>query len=120
MEPLIEPAIGRWFTPEFAASGAPVLTRMRADLAAVDAEGYASCCEALGSMDMREQIGAIRAPALVVSASDDPAAPPDSGRFIADTIPGARFELIEGARHLACIERAEEFTPLILDHLSGR
>src|SRR6266516_196026 len=29
MAPLIEPAIGRWFTPEFAASGSPALARTR-------------------------------------------------------------------------------------------
>jgi 3-oxoadipate enol-lactonase len=117
MTPLLDTAIDRWFTPEFGASGSPVVARTRADLATVDPEGYAGCCEALGSMDLREDIKAIDKPTLVVSASDDPATPPDYGRLIADTIPGARFELIEGARHLACIERPEEFTPLVLDHL---
>ena len=117
MEPLIQPAIGRWFTPEFAESGSPILARTRAALGDVDPEGYAGCCEAIGSMDMRQEIGVIRAPTLVVSASDDPATPPDAGRYIAETIPGARFELMEGARHLACIERPEEFTPLIVDFL---
>jgi 3-oxoadipate enol-lactonase len=119
MEPLIDGAIERWFTPEFAASGSPVVARTRADLATVEPEGYAGCCEALASMDLREDIKAIRAPALVLAASEDPATPPDHGRLIADSIPGARFELIEGARHLACIERPEEFTTLVLDHLEG-
>jgi 3-oxoadipate enol-lactonase len=117
MEPLIEGAIDRWFTPQFAASGSPVVARTAANLGAVDPEGYAGCCEALGSMDMREDIKAIEKPTLVVSASEDPATPPDHGRLIADTIPGARFELIQGARHLACLERPDEFTPLILEHL---
>jgi 3-oxoadipate enol-lactonase len=119
MEPLIEPAIERWFTPEFAASGSPVVARTRANLAAVDPEGYAGCCEALGSMDLREEIKGIDKPTLVVAASDDPATPPDHGRLLADTIPGAYFELIEGARHLACIERPQEFTTLILSHLEA-
>jgi 3-oxoadipate enol-lactonase len=119
MEPLVEPALERWFTPEFAAGGSPVVARTRANLAGVDPEGYAGCCEALGSMDLRPEIGAIRAPTLVVAASEDPATPPDHGRLVADTIPGARFELIEGGRHLACIERPDEFTPLILDHLEA-
>ena len=38
-------------------------------------------------------------------------------RQIADAIPGARFELVEGARHLAILERPDEVVPLILDHL---
>ncbi len=68
-------------------------------------------------MDLRDELPSITAPALVISASDDPATPPDHGRLIADTIPGARFELIEGARHLASLERPEEVTKLILEHL---
>jgi 3-oxoadipate enol-lactonase len=119
LAPMIEPAIERWFTPAFAAGGSPVIARTRADLASVDPEGYAGCCEALGSMDLREDIKAIDKPTLVVSASDDPATPPDHGRLIADSIPGAYFDLIEGARHLACIERPQEFTTLILDFLEA-
>ena len=70
-------------------------------------------------MDLREDIKAIDKPTLVVAASEDPATPPDHGRLIADTIPGAYFELIEGARHLACIERPQEFTTLVLDFLEA-
>jgi 3-oxoadipate enol-lactonase len=117
MAPLVEPAIGRWFTPEFAESGSPVVQRTRAILASTQAEGYASCSEAIGGMDLRGQLSSIEAPSLVISASDDPATPPDHGRLIADAIPGARFELIEGARHLASLERPDEVTMLILEHL---
>lgn len=117
MAPLVEPAIGRWFTPEFAESGSPVVRRTRAILAATQPEGYASCSEAIGGMDLRDALPSITAPALVISASDDPATPPDHGRLIADAIPGARFELIEGARHLASLERPEPVTKLILEHL---
>jgi 3-oxoadipate enol-lactonase len=119
MAPMIEGALERWFTPEFANSGSPVVARTRADLASVDPEGYAGCCEALGSMDLREDIKAIDKPTLVVAASEDPATPPDHGRLIADSIPGAYFELIEGARHLACIERPQEFTTIVLDFLEA-
>jgi 3-oxoadipate enol-lactonase len=117
METLVEPALGRWFTPEFAASGSQVVARTRAILEAVKPEGYASCSQAIGSMDLREGLASISAPTLVISASDDPATPPEHGRAIADAIPGARFELIQGARHLAILERPDEVVPLILDHL---
>ena len=99
------------------ASGSPVVARTRANLEAVKPEGYASCCEAIGAMDLREGLDRIGAPTIVISGSDDPATPPDHGRQIADAIPGARFELVEGARHLANLERPELVTRLILEHL---
>jgi 3-oxoadipate enol-lactonase len=117
MEPMVEPAIGRWFTPEFAASGSPVVARTRANLATVIPEGYASCAEAIGGMDLRDDLAAIAAPTLVISASDDPATPPEHGRLIADAVAGARFELVETARHLASLERPDVVTRLILEHL---
>jgi pimeloyl-ACP methyl ester carboxylesterase len=48
-----------------------------------------------------------------MSGSDDPSTPPEHGRRIAELIPGAAFELIPDARHIANIERADVVTPLI-------
>jgi 3-oxoadipate enol-lactonase len=44
----------RWFTPRFVDS--PEATRILADLAATPAEGYAACCEAVGSFDFHERL----------------------------------------------------------------
>jgi 3-oxoadipate enol-lactonase len=109
-----EGAIGRWFTPEF--TDTQPYTEM---LAATDDEGYAACCEAIGSMDIRPVIGGITAPTLVIAGAVDPATPPDHGRLIADTVPGARFEVVAGASHLANVERPAEVTDLLVDHLGG-
>jgi 3-oxoadipate enol-lactonase len=94
----------RWFTPEADSDG---VERCRRGLVATDPEGYASCCEAIADHDLRDRLDSIRARTLVVSASEDPATLPDHGRLIADSIHGARFELVEGARHLAVVERPE-------------
>jgi 3-oxoadipate enol-lactonase len=58
-------------------------------LLATDPEGYAGCCAAIRDMDLRDRLQSVQAPTLVVSAADDPAAPPEHGRLIADAIPGA-------------------------------
>ena len=49
---------------------------------------------------------------------DDPATPPEHGRLIADLIPGARFEVISPAAHLATIERPDLTTAMILRFLA--
>jgi pimeloyl-ACP methyl ester carboxylesterase len=57
-------------------------------------------------------------PTLVIAAAEDPSTPPDQGRAIADGVPGARFELIADAAHLAPVERPGEFNRLVLDFLA--
>ncbi len=43
---------------------------------------------------------------------------PEHGRLIADLIPGARFEVISPAAHLATIERPDLTTAMILRFLA--
>ncbi len=106
-------ALERWFTPGFRAAQPELMAQIRRGLTDTSSEGYAGCCEALAALDLHPALGSISAPTLVVSGAEDPATPPDHGRAIADGIAGARFELIEGAAHLANIEKAELVTPLI-------
>src|ERR1700733_8075472 len=107
----------RWFTPAFPQAHPEVIERMRAQLIATPREGYAGCCEAIAEMDLTGDIGSITAPTLVISAAEDPSTPPEHGRRIASLIPGARFELVENARHIASIEQADLITSLIQDFL---
>ncbi|NUR75695.1 MAG: alpha/beta fold hydrolase [Thermoleophilia bacterium] len=103
---IVDAVLARWFTT-------PVEQRWREMFLSVDAEGYARCCEAVAGWDARETIGAITVPTLVVAAAEDPSTPPDQLVALAETIPGARLELIEGAAHLANVERPDEFNRLL-------
>ena len=86
-------------------------------LAATPAEGYAACCGAIERMDLLPDLGAIRAPTLVIAAADDPATPPEHGEAIAERVPGARLVIVDGARHLATVEQPRAMTDLIAGHL---
>jgi 3-oxoadipate enol-lactonase len=108
----------RWFTPAFTAAHPELIERMRATLSATPREGYASCCEAIAAMDLTGDLGSITAPTLVLSGADDPATPPVHGRRIAELIPGARFEIVGPAAHLATVERPDLTTAMILRFLS--
>jgi pimeloyl-ACP methyl ester carboxylesterase len=82
-----------------------------------DAEGSARCCDALARWDVRNELGRIAAPTLVVSGADDPSTPPQHGELLASGIAGARHVVLPGARHLANVERAEVVNALLLEHL---
>jgi 3-oxoadipate enol-lactonase len=115
---IADAVLGRWFTVGFAAAHPEVIGRMRGILSATPREGYAGCCEAIADMDLRGDLSSITAPALVIAGADDPATPPEHGRLIADLIPGARFEVISPAAHLATIERPDLTTAMILRFLT--
>jgi 3-oxoadipate enol-lactonase len=108
----------RWFTPGFRDAHPDVLDDMRRLLAATPREGYAGCCEAIAAMDLTGDLPSISAPTLVLAAEHDPSTPPEHGRRIAELIPGARFELISNAAHLASVERPDLTTMTILRFLS--
>jgi 3-oxoadipate enol-lactonase len=113
-----EAVVERWFTPAFAEHNPQLAARMRAMVADTAPAGYAGCCDAIGAMDLEDDIRAVRAPTLVIAGSEDPATPPRHGRRIAERIPGARLELVDAA-HLANYERPDEVTALILSHLEA-
>ena len=58
---------------------------------------------------LKQWLGRIRVPTLVLWGASDRVVTPDYGRAYAGLIPGARFELIEAAGHHPEIERPEDF-----------
>jgi 3-oxoadipate enol-lactonase len=110
--------VQRWFTADFAAAHPDLVASHRAMIADTPAEGYAACAEAVGDFDVRTGVEEIRAPTLVVAGAQDLSLPPELGRAIAEAVPGARFELLDPAAHLASVERSIEVSELIAEHLS--
>ena len=109
MDEIVEGVIPRWFTANFLAAKPEEVARIGRQFAATSGEGYAACCEAIRDMDQRESINSINAPTLVITAANDPATPPDHGRFLAENIPGARYAEIPDAAHLSNIEQPTRF-----------
>lgn len=112
-----EAVVGRWFTPTFVAAHPERMRYYEQMVAATPAEGYAGCCAAIGRMDLLGVLDTITAPTLVIAGAEDNATPPEHGKRIADGIPGARLEVLDGAAHLASAERPEAVTSLLLDHI---
>ncbi|MEI4270297.1 3-oxoadipate enol-lactonase [Klenkia sp. LSe6-5] len=116
---LADAVVGRWFTPGFAADHPDLVDRMRQGIADCDDEGYASCCAAVGALDLRDQLGTITAPTLVVSGAEDPALPPEHQEAIAAGIRGAALLTVSPAAHIANVEQAQHVTDALLAHLGG-
>ncbi|HET6867116.1 MAG TPA: 3-oxoadipate enol-lactonase [Solirubrobacteraceae bacterium] len=118
IEAIADAVLERWFTPGFASEHPEVIERMRAQLIATPREGYIGCCEAIAAMDLTGDLPRVTAPTLVLAAEEDLATPPEHGRRIAELIPGARFQTVSPAAHIAAVERPDLTTAMILRFLS--
>jgi 3-oxoadipate enol-lactonase/4-carboxymuconolactone decarboxylase len=117
---LREALLSRWFTPGFLEGRPDIAMAVTEMLDAADPEAYAGCCEAIGAMDQRPDLVAVRAPTLVVSGAADRVTPPIRGLELQAGIPGAAFAVMSGASHLVNVEQPESFTDAVIDHLAGR
>jgi 3-oxoadipate enol-lactonase len=116
-EALADMALERWFTPEFAAREPDTVSRIREIFAATDAEGYASCCDAIADWDFGDRLREIAAPTMVLGGQRDPTVPPERSRALAAGLPGATLALIPGAAHLTVVSDPQPFATAVLAHL---
>ncbi|SFO60058.1 3-oxoadipate enol-lactonase [Pseudonocardia ammonioxydans] len=116
-EAMVASRPGTWFVHSFA--GTDEAERLLAMLRATAAEGYAGCCEAISTFDLRDRLGAIAVPVLAIAGADDPATPPDMVRVIADGAPDGRFETVADSAHLLNAEKPEQVNELLAAHLAS-
>ena len=68
--------------------------------------------------DSTPDLAGIDVPTLVITSTGDTLIPRDVSAPMADQIPGALIAVIDGAGHLSNLERPDEFTRLLDDHLT--
>ena len=81
-------------------------------MARIDPAAYRIGAEAVWLADQRDRAGDIRVPTLVLCGAEDHVTPPALSRELTRLIPGARYEAIERAGHLANLERPHEFNTI--------
>ena len=119
MESLVAGTINRWFSADFQHQDPAAVEQIRGLIRATPVEGYIAACQAIKAFDVSDRIQRIAAPTLVIAGERDQGTPVAVNRAIAEAIPGARFEVLPGALHLANIEAAEAFNHLLLDFLQA-
>ena len=113
--PLIDAAPGRWFSDPAVAT-TPHGAELIDDLRNADPAGYAACCDAIASYDLRSDLSKIKAPALIVAGSRDVATPPDAAEVLATGIDSAALVTIDSG-HIASAEEAPALTACLLAHV---
>jgi len=117
IEPLAAGVVSRWFTPGYAQRHPAVVRGYRDALAGMPAEGYASCCDAIASCDLRADIPGIEAPTLVLAGAEDPFVSPASAATFAASLREASVAVVPDAAHLINVEQPNLVNKLVRDHL---
>ncbi|MFI8962317.1 alpha/beta fold hydrolase [Streptomyces sp. NPDC053493] len=119
LEPMARLAPEQWFTPAFAGAQPAIVDWAVQMVRTTDPGCYIAACEALAVFDVREALGSIGVPALVLVGADDRITGPAEARTLVAGIADARLAVVPGASHLAPVEQPAAVTELLTDHFAA-
>lgn len=113
IEAIADNIMERWFARSFREQRPLEVSAWRNMLTRTPAAGYIGCCAAIAASDFSGSSAALDLPALLIAGSEDGSAPPDVVQATAALIPGARYEMIDDAGHLPCVEHPDEYARIL-------
>ena len=117
IEPLLDRTMEAWFTVPFREEHPEVIDRVCAMLRPTDVRGYVGAIRAIGYVDLREAIGAIRCPTLILVGEEDRGTDITMANTMHQRIAGAELAVLPKAAHCSCVEAADAFTRTLLGFL---
>jgi 3-oxoadipate enol-lactonase len=117
MEALVDVTINRWYPPDFVASKAPVLDKVRGMIRSTPYQGFAGCAYALSDYDTRPGLAGIKNSMLCMVGTKDAAVP--GIEAIHAAVSGSKLVKLEGAGHISNTEQPEAFTRAVRDFIKG-
>lgn len=112
MRNLADSAPGRWFTEGFIHDQPNVVQRVQEGLAQINPEGYAACCEALATSDLRADLGLISTPTLLLAGAFDPVTTVADAQAMQADIAHAQLAVLP-ASHLSNLEAPGGFAQTV-------
>jgi pimeloyl-ACP methyl ester carboxylesterase len=109
--------VNRWFPPEFLATKAPVLDKVRGMIRTTPFAGFAGCAAALSDYDLRPGLPGITNPTLLIVGTKD--ATVGGIKAINQAVPGSQVVELEGAGHLSNLEQPGKFAQSVRDFIKA-
>ena len=116
LDTIADSAASRWFSPSFVNSQPPIISKLVAHLRSENADGYASCCEALADADLRDEIHAIPNSTLIIAGQYDPVTTESDAVSMHQIIKDSKMVALP-ASHISNIEAEKLFTQVLSDFL---
>jgi 3-oxoadipate enol-lactonase len=109
----------RWLTRRFRRGRPGDVAFIAGMIEGTPIEGYAGCCEAIGTVDACGQLGKFGRPVRIFAGEEDPGTTVEDAQMIAAGIPGAELVVVPHARHLLNWDAEAFFTPRLVGWLEG-
>jgi 3-oxoadipate enol-lactonase len=106
-------AMRRLFAPEFQQQNAPLVEERKKRFLAVDPATFHGACDALATLDVRDQLKSMTVPVLVLVGEQDEATPPPMSRELAAGLPDAKLLELPGCAHVPQLQAPELFLAAI-------
>jgi 3-oxoadipate enol-lactonase len=119
IEAIANAVMGRYFHDGFRAEHAATVARFRRRLLTTDTTGYMGCCNAVGTINTTERLGAIAVPTLVIAGELDQGTPVSMAQTVQQAIPGAALVVLPNASHLGAVEQPEPFAAAVAGFIAG-
>lgn len=103
----------RWFAAGFTDSHPQLAGAMLDDLVEVDDRSYSSCCEALATYDLRQELCRAAIPVVLVPGDLDVVVSVSQAEVDAARLPQARVAIAQGAAHQPPVEVPEQIAQLL-------
>lgn len=113
IESIADTVLENWFAPTYRSRNPDLWGIHRNMLCRTSTAGYSATCAAIRDTDLTAEIGAISVPTLCIAGAEDRSVTPDQVEALAQAIPNARFELLDGVGHLPALEAAGRMAALI-------
>jgi len=117
IEAIADNIMQRWFAESFRRERAAEVIAWRNMLTRTPLEGYIGCSAAIAATDFTPSTAQLEIPALLIAGSEDGSVPPDVVEATAGLIRGSRYELIDDAGHLPCVEHPDEYARILTEFM---
>jgi pimeloyl-ACP methyl ester carboxylesterase len=114
---LVPTLMKTWFSPNTLAADGPNVRFAKATLEACSGEGYALACEALATLDAREETKRVTAPTLILVGSEERKSFQDAADWMQATIPGSCKVTVPDAGHASVRDQPDFVVRTLRDFL---
>ena len=113
IEAIADNIMQRWFAESFRRDRGDEVLAWRNMLTRTPLQGYIGCSMAIAATDFSAATAQLQLPALLIAGSEDGSVPPDVVEATAGLLPDSRYQLIDDAGHLPCVEHPRQYARIL-------
>ena len=112
-------AMRRLFSPEFQQHNPALIDDRKKRFLAVDPQTFHGACDALATLDLRDQLQSVTLPVLVLVGEQDEATPPPMSHELCAGLLNASLVVLAGCAHVPQLQAPEVFMAAIRKFIDG-